>query len=411
MKDTTLYDELLGLKHPWYVAGVKIDIVKQEVEVEVRSKDTMWACPECQGRMHIHEYTERRWRHLDSCQFKTIIVSQVPRVQCSEHGTQVVQVPWAEKQGRFTKLFERFAIAVLQECAISAASGLLKISWDEADGIKQRAVKRGLERKEEKVCPQIGIDEKSYGKGNKFVTIVASTQEETTIVEYVGDGKGKDGLEGYWSKFKKEELQAIETISMDMSSAYRQSVIENVPEAPEKVVFDRFHIMQHVNESVNEVRKEEQRELSSMGNTILTGTRIIWLYGEENVPERYSNILGELKGKKLKTARGWAIKESIRGLWRCSTEKEGRVFFAEWYSWAIRSRLEPVKKVARMMKRHLPNIVSYCKHRITNAALEGINNKIQSLIKKAYGYRNKDRFKNDILFHCGGLNLYPEISQ
>ena len=128
---------------------------------------------------------------------------------------------------------------------------MLKISWDEADGIKQRAVKRGLERKEERVCPQIGIDEKSYGKGNKFVTIVASTQEETTIVEHVGDGKGKDGLEGYWSKFEREELQAIETISMDMSSAYRQSVIENVPESPEKVVFDRFHIMQHVNESLH----------------------------------------------------------------------------------------------------------------------------------------------------------------
>ena len=114
MKDTTLYDELLGLKQPWYVAGVRLDVVKQEVEVEVRSKDTTWACPECQGRMHIHEYAERRWRHLDSCQFKTIIVCQVPRVQCSEHGTQMVQVPWAEKQGRFTKLFERFAIAVLR---------------------------------------------------------------------------------------------------------------------------------------------------------------------------------------------------------------------------------------------------------------------------------------------------------
>mgnify|MGYP003524845131 CR=1 FL=1 len=267
-----------------------------------------------------------------------------------------------------------------------------------------------LERKEGKVCPQIGIDEKSYGKGNKFVTIVASIEEEATIVEHVGDGKGKDGLKDYWSKFDKIELQAIEAISMDMSAAYRQSVIDNVPDAPEKVVFDRFHIMQHVNESVNEVRREEQKELSSMGNTILTGTRMVWLYGEENVPERYSNILGELKGKKLKTARGWALKESIRGLWKCSTEKEGQVFFEEWYSWAIRSRLEPVKKVARMMKRHLPNIVSYFKHRITNAALEGINNKIQSLIKKAYGYRNKDRFKNDILFHCGGLNLYPEIS-
>ena len=84
-------------------------------------------------------------------------------------------------------------------------------------------------------------------------------------------------------------------------------------------------------------------------------------------------------------------------------------FFEGWYSWAIRSRLDPVKKVARMMKKHLPNILSYFRHRITNAALEGINNKIQALIKKAFGYRNKDRFKNDILFHCGGLDLYPEM--
>lgn len=411
MNDTTLYDEILGLKTPWYVAAVRLEVAKLEVEVEVRFKETAWTCPECQRRMHIHEYTERRWRHLDSCQFKTIIVCQVPRVQCSEHGSQAVRVPWAEKQGRFTMLFERFAIAVLQECSISAACKLLKISWDEADGIKQRAVKRGLERKIEKVHARIGIDEKSYKKGHNYVTLVASLQEEETIVEYVGDGKSKESLDTYWNKFEKEELQDIEAISMDMSTAYRQSAIDNVPEAENKLVFDRFHIMQHINKSLNTVRKEEHRQLSGIGNTTLTGTRMIWLYGEENVPERYSNLLAELKGKKLKTARAWAIKESIRDLWRCNTEKEGQAFFVGWYSWAIRSRLEPVKKVARMMKKHLPNILSYFRHRLTNAALEGINNKIQALIKKAYGYRNKDRFKDDILFHCGGLDLYPGMSQ
>ena len=127
------------------------------------------------------------------------------------------------------------------------------------------------------------------------------------------------------------------------------------------------------------------------------------------MPERYSDLLEDLKGKSLKTSRAWAIKKSIRNLWMCKTEKEGQDFFAIWYSWAIRSRLEPMKKVAYMMKRHLPNILSYFRHRITNAALEGINNKIQALIKKAFGYRNKERFKNDIFFHCGGLDLYPEM--
>src|ERR1039458_45480 len=119
MNDTKLYDEMSGLKHPWYVAAIWLEVAKGEVEIEVRYKATEWACSVWQSRMHIHEYTERRWRHLDSCQFKTIIVCQVPRVQCREHGSQTVQVPWAEKQGRFTKLFERFAIAVLGECSIS----------------------------------------------------------------------------------------------------------------------------------------------------------------------------------------------------------------------------------------------------------------------------------------------------
>ncbi len=218
--------------------------------------------------MHIHEYTERRWRHLDSCQFKTIIVCQVPRVQCREHGSQAVQVPWAEKQGRFTKLFERFAIAVLGECSISGACGLLGISWDEADGIKQRAVKRGPAPK------------------------LAGVQAGQTTVEYVGDGKDKESLDGYWNKFGREALMGIEAISMDMSAAYRQSVLDNVPEALEKLVFDRFHIMQHINKSVNAVRKAEHRVLSRRGDTTLTGTRMTWLYAEENVPERYSNLLG-----------------------------------------------------------------------------------------------------------------------
>src|SRR5664280_2839377 len=362
MNDTHLYEEILGLKDPWYVAAVRLEVAKGEVGIEVRYRDTEWACPVCRNRMHIHEYTARRWRHLDSCQFKTIIVCQVPRVQCSEHGSQTVQVPWAEKQGRFTKLFERFAIAVLGECSISAACGLLGISWDEADGIKQRAVKRGLARK-------------------------------------VGDGKGKESLEGYWNKFERDELLGIEAISIDMSAAYQQSVLYNVPAALEKLVFDRFHIMQHINKYVNAGRKEEHRELTKSGDTTLTKTRMLWLYAEENVPARYSDLWEELKGKKLKTSRAWAIKESIRNLWACVTEQEGQAFFEGWYSWAIRSRLDPVKKVARMMKKHLPNILSYFRHRITNAALEGINNKIQALIKKAFGYRNKDRFKNDILFH------------
>jgi transposase len=166
-----------------------------------------------------------------------------------------------------------------------------------------------------------------------------------------------------------------------------------------------------MNKAVNDVRIFEHKVFNEMGDETLKGTRQIWLYGEENLPEKYELQLEKLKEKKLKTGRAWAIKELLRDFWDCKSVDEGTTFLKSWYNWAIRSKLEPVKKVARMVKSHLRNIVSYFKYHLTNAALEGINNKVQALIKKAYGYRNKKRFKIDILFHCGGLNLYPNIVQ
>ena len=155
MKDIQLYEQILGLAAPWRVDEVKLKPTEQEIEVRVSFADTNWGCPECQQRMVIHDYEERRWRHLDSCQFKTVIVARVPVVKCPTHGTQTVAVPWAEKYGRFSRLFERLAIDVMLECSIRGACELLRISWDEADGIKQRAVKRGLARKTPVVMPRL----------------------------------------------------------------------------------------------------------------------------------------------------------------------------------------------------------------------------------------------------------------
>ena len=148
MKAFELYQQILGLTTPWRVAQVTLKAAAQEVEVRVGHADTIWGCPVCQQRMPLHACEERRWRHLDSCQFQTVIVSRVPVVTCPEHGAQTVAVPWAEKFARCTRLFERFAIDVLLECSITGACAILGISWDEADGIKPRAVKRGLARKD-----------------------------------------------------------------------------------------------------------------------------------------------------------------------------------------------------------------------------------------------------------------------
>jgi transposase len=358
--------------------------------------------------MHLQDWEERRWRHLDSCQFKTIIVARVPRLACAAHGTQTVAVPWAEKFSRFSRLFERLAIDVLLECSIAGACAILRISWDEADGIKQRAVKRGLARKAPAVPSHLCVDEKSVGCGHQYVTLVASVQEgRSATVDYVGEGRQQASLDAYWQGLTPVQLAGVTAVGMDLWEPFWRSTLAAVPGAQDKIVHDPYHLVRYMNEAVNAVRKSEHRRLLAAGDGTLTGTRPYWLYGFENLPAQHAAQFDQIKALNLQTARAWGLKEVFRSFWLCETKVKAEAYFQKWYAWAIRSRLEPVKKVARMFKQHLANLLTYFNHRLTNGPMEGLNNAIQSLVKKAYGYRNKDRFKNDVFFHLGGLDLYP----
>lgn len=408
MQDIQLYQQILGIESPWQVENVRLDMKALEVEVKVICVEENWGCPTCQKRMHVHDYEERRWRHLDSCQFKTYVKAKVPVVRCPEHGSQTVRVPWAEKHGRFTSLFERLAIDVMGECSVKAACDILRISWDEADGIKQRAVRRGLARRKPEKLERLCVDEKSAGRGQDYVTVVAKVQAGSPAkVWHVGDGRDQSSLDLFWQGLSEEQRRSVQAVAMDLWEPYKNSTLASVPQAEQKIVHDPFHLARHMNDAVDSVRKEEHKRLAQGGNEQLKGTKYQWLYGWENLPEKYAESFGQLRRQKLKTGRAWSIKEMLREFWACPELEMAKEYFARWYGWAIRSRLEPVKKVARMFKRHLPNILTYFVHRLSNGPMEGLNNKIQSLVKKAYGYRNRERFKTDILFHLGGLDLYP----
>ena len=145
------------------------------------------------------------------------------------------------------------------------------------------------------------------------------------------------------------------------------------------------------------------------GTERLKGSRYFWLYGEENVPPHYEQNFGALRNSTLKTARAWAIKESLRALWNCPTLEAAKAYAKKWYHWASHSRLEPIKQAAAMVKRHLPNILTYFVHPITNAATEGLNSTLQLLKHRARGFRNFVHFRIAVLFHCGKLDLYPTV--
>jgi transposase len=413
MKDTSLashYQQILGDTSPWVVAEVQLDVEHLINEVRLTlPPGTIWGCPKCHGRMHVKEWRTRRWRHLDSCQFKTILEAAVPVVECSEHGSQTVQVPWAEGSSRFTLFFERFAIQVLEACPAARAGELLRISWDEADGIKQRAVRRGLARRQIVGLEYVCVDEKAVGRGQDYVTIVTGLIGGKSHVLYIGDGRDEAALNGFWEWLGPDACAKIKAVSMDMGQSYQNSVRRYCKNA--EVIFDPFHLMKMLNKAVDEVRRLEVVMGTGAEKTALKQTRQMWLWGEENLPDRYAARFEALKNSTLKTARAWRLKELWRTFKRCLNVDEAHAFFHKWYVLAMQSKLESVKKVARTFKDHLAGIVSIFKHGFCNALAEGVNSRIQLLMQKSCGYRNRQRLKTDILFHYGGLNMAPSLIQ
>lgn len=299
-------------------------------------------------------------------------------------------------------------IELEKECSIEAVSRLIGLSWDEGWGLMDRAVRRGLGRKERRVPERIGVDEKSFARRHKYETLIYDLDRR--CVEYVADGRREESLAEYYQQFKTEELEQVKVVAMDMWDPYIKATSGHIPRAADKIVFDKFHVVKYVTDAVDKVRKSENKELIERGIDWLKKTKWLWLANEDNIPEWRQDEFERLKKKALKVGRAWSIKENLRSFWNCPTKEKARAFFKKWYFWATHSRLEPVIKAAKTLKRHLENILTYFDHFVTNALGESINSKIEKIKKTACGYRNRDHYKTAIYFHCGGLDLYPKTS-
>lgn len=406
MKDAELYTKILGLSAPWHVSDVVLNMAGKSVTITIDLEpDAALHCPKCNKKSARYDSNARTWRHLDTMQFATLVKADVPRVECAEHGVLQVAVPWAEARSRFTAMFESLVINWLLEASASAVARNLNLSWDEVDGIRKRAVERGIARRQVSELKNLCVDETSYKRGHRYLTII--TDEDTGVVLDVKEDRKKESLSTFLESLTIEERSAIESVSMDMFPAYIGAVRDWIPEADTKICFDRFHVAQYLSRAVDLVRRAEHKALLKIGDDSLKKTRYDWLRDPSKMSRAAWLSFKELAKSTLKTARAWHIKESAKHLWNYLTRTWAVKRWTAWYNYAIRSRLEPVKDAARTIKNNLWGIINaivLCK---TNAKAESINSKIQTIKSRARGFHSAERFRLSILFHCGGLDMFP----
>jgi transposase len=385
MHETTFFARLLRLEKPWQVGRVAFFSGAGELNVFLEHKSrTRFPCPECNWVLPVHDHApSRRWRHLDHGGSMTWLHARLPRVHCLEHGIRRVSIPWAPPEARFTTAFERHAIDVLLEADVLGAARLLRISWDEAWNVMERAVLRGQRAKKRRVIRHLGVDEKAVAKRHQYVTMVCDLDQGT--VEHIADDRKKTSLEGYYACLSAEQLAGIQAVAMDMWEPYIMATVAHVPDGRSKIVFDRFHIMKYMNEAVDKVRKQENRLLLEEDIDVLKGTKYLWLFAEENLPEEMVERFEAVRALELKTGRAWAIKEALRRMWSYQRKGCAECYWKWWYFWATHSRLKPVIQSARTIQTHLANVLTYFDHRITNAVSEGLNSKIHTVKKTPVG--------------------------
>jgi transposase len=315
-----------------------------------------------------------------------------------------VQVPWAEPQGRFTLLFERFAVEVLLASgSVSQGCQLLGIGWETAHAMMGRAVKRGLERRQLEALKHLGMDEKSFGRGQSYITLLTDL-DQARVIDVVEERTAEAAAQ-LLQTLSPEQKQAVEAVAVDMWEPFIQTLEKELPDAD--LVHDKYHVSSYLGKAVDQVRRAEHKELLAQGDETLKGSRQLWLYNPENFNEKQAGEFSALKDLQLKVARAWAAKELFTKFWDYQEEGWARRFFKDWFGWVSRSRLKPMVEVAQMLKRHLENLLTYLKHHITNAVTEGLNSKIQSIKSNARGFRNFENYRIRILFFCGKLDLYP----
>ncbi len=401
MNENDLFGLALGLSSPWYIENVEFDAERKRLDLFLNfTKGSRFPCPECGEPSPVYDTTERTWRHLDFFQHRAYLTARVPRSNCPKCGVKQVAVPWARPDSGFTLLFEALLLQMAREMPVSATAALASISPMVLWRMLGHYVGKGVREQDISDVRSVGIDECSKQKGQKYITTFCDLDKSRVI--YVADGRESGTVGEFAGHIEANGLnpKEITQVCADMWPAYLSGVEKNLPGA--SITYDRYHVMTYVNKAVDEVRRHEAK-----ANSALKDTRYIWLKNPENLTEKQRIKLKSIKEQDLETVRAYSIRLAIQKLWEFDNIKAAREYLDRCLSWASHSKLRPMVELAQFIRRHEYGILRSLKSRITNGIVEGINSKIKTAMKRAYGFKSFDYYRTIIYLVAGKLK-FPE---
>jgi transposase len=354
-------------------------------------------CSACGSRdVTSRGHAERRFRSLPIGRRPTAVVLPIPRVECRGCGAvRQVKVPFADPRRSYTKSFERYALELLRHMTLKDVAHHLGVGWDTIKDILKRDLSRRYAKPKLKHLRYLAIDEIAVAKGHRYLTVVLDL--ESGAVVFVGDGKGADALKPFWKRLRPSGAK-IEAVAMDMSGGYQAAVRQHLPKAV--IVFDHFHVVKLFNDKLSELRRQLHREATDVQHkAVLKGARWLLLKNAENLdPEKDEKArLQEALKLNEPLATAYYLKEDLRRFWEQPGKRFATTFLDGWIKRAEASGIRILQQMAKTMAAHRSGLLAYYDVMISSGPMEGTNNKIKTMKRQAYGFRDREFFKLRIL--------------
>ncbi len=400
MNDTTLMQQALGLPPPWTVVGAHFDAEAHRLDVEIDfGPGSRFACPTC-GAEDCPAYdTERMtWRHLNFFQHQAYLNARVPRVRCEKCGVKKISVPWARPDSGFTLLFEAMVMAMVPAMPVKAVARIVGEHDTKLWRVIHYYVDQARARADAVSVTRVAIDETAARRGHDYISLFVDIDQARVL--FATEGRDAATVAAFVQDLTAHRgaPEAIGEVCIDMSPAFIKGVGESLPKA--EITFDKFHAVRIVNDAVDQVRRAEQKRQS-----LLRGTRYIWLRNPANLSQPQRTTLDALPTRHLKTGRAYRIRLAFQELYDQPSAEAATGYLKKWYFWATHSRLQPVIDAAHTVKRHWNGILRWFDSKIANGLIEGINSLVQAAKAKARGYRSIRNLKAIVYLLAGKLDL------